>query len=125
MLYKIIVVITFILVAVSAVTEILFPAHLLALVGIESNLQTDFLLRTTAIALISFLPNLQQLIHDSDSTTSKRTLLGIAIYMFLSSSVDYFAFTQSIVNQYSIPSIIFRIAVGSILFYFACRKSSK
>jgi hypothetical protein len=124
MLHKIIVAFTILLIACSAIAEILFPSNMLAFVGIDSNLQTDFLLQTTAVALLSFLPSIWSARNEVNSPAARNALIGIAIYMFLSSLVDYQAFTKNIVNQMSIPSIVFRCILGLDLLWLSFRKST-
>lgn len=124
-MHKIIIAFTILLIACSAIAEILFPSKMLAFVGIVSNRQMDFLLQTTAVALMSFLPSIWSARNEINSIASRNAVFGIATYMFLSSLVDYQAFTKEIVNQMSIPSIIFRCLLGGILFYLSFRKVSK
>jgi hypothetical protein len=123
MFYKIVIRFTALLIAFSAIAEIIFPANMLTFVGIDSNLQTNFLLRTTAVALISFLPGLWSARNEINSPATRNAILGIAMYMFLSSIIDYQAFTQAVVNQMSVPSVIFRCLLGIILLWFVFRKS--
>jgi len=125
MFYKITIGFTFTLILCSAIAELLFPANMLTFVGIDSNIQTNFLLRTTAVALLSFLPSIWSAKNEINSPASRNAVFGIAIYMFLSSLVDYHAFTQGVVNQYSIPSVIFRVAIGFVLLWFTYRKTSE
>jgi hypothetical protein len=94
MLHKIIITITVLFIAGSAIAELLFPSEMLTFVGIPSNQQTDFLLRTTAVALLSLLPSLWSARDEANLPASRNALFGIAAYMFLSSAVDYQAFAQ-------------------------------
>jgi hypothetical protein len=116
--YKIVIIITAGLIAVSAIAELLFPSRMLAFVGITSNPQMDFLLRTTAVALIAFLPSLWAARNSTHMPTFRSALFGIAVYMFLSSTVDFQAFIQGIVNSMSVPSIIFRVLLGITILWF-------
>ena len=125
MLYQLIITGTAGLLAISAIAEFLFPSKLLAFVGIASNLQMNFLLRTTAVALIAFLPSLWTARNNSNIRASRSTLFGIAIYMFLSSAVDFQAFMQGIVNSMSVPSISFRILLGTVILWFSMKGTSK
>lgn len=124
-LSKIIIIITAGLIAVSAITELLFPSRMLAFVGIISNPQMDFLLRTTAVALIALLPSLWAARNDTNSPASKSSLFGIVVYMFLSSAVDFQAFVQGIVNSMSVPSIIFRVLLGITILWFISGSSKE
>lgn len=123
MINKIIVIFTIVLIACSAIAEILFPAQMLAFVSIVATPQTEFLLQTTAVGLLSLLPSLWSARNGVNSPVSRNALIGIAVYMFLSSLVDYQAFTKNIVNQMSIPSIIFRCILGLGLLWLSFRKT--
>ena len=115
---KIIIIIIAGLIAISAIAELLVPSRMLAFVGITSNAQMDFLLRTTAVALIALLPSLCAARNDTNSPASRSALFGIAVYMFLSSAVDFQAFIQGIVNSMSVPSIILRVLLGITILWF-------
>ena len=112
MLHQLIITSIIALLAISAIAELIFPSKLLGFVGITSNLHTEFLLRTTAVALIALLPSLWAARSNVHTPTSRSPLFGIAIYMFLSSVVDFQAFAQGIVNSMSVPSIILRVLLG-------------
>ena len=115
---KIIIIITAGLITLSAIAELLFPSRMLAFVGITSNPQVDFLLRTTAVALIALLPSLWAARNDPISPASRSALFGIAVYMFLGSAVDFQAFIQGLVNSMSVLSIIFRVLLGITILWF-------
>lgn len=125
MSHRIIIIVTALLIAFSTIAELLFPSKMLAFVGIASNPQTDFLLRTTAVALIAILPSLWTARNDAKSPASRSALLGIAVYMFLSSAVDFQAFTQGIVNSMSVPSVAFRVLLGITILWLIVRGASK
>lgn len=125
MLYKVIIIITVLLIACSAMAELLFPSKMLAFVGIFSNPQMEFLLRTTAVALIALLPSLWTARNNANSPVSRNSLFGTVVYMLLSSAVDFQAFTQMIVNSMSVPSIMFRVFLGIIILWFIMRGTSK
>lgn len=125
MTYKIIITTTTGLIAVSAIAELFFPSKMLAFVGITSNPQMDFLLRTTAAALIALLPSLWAARNNVITPATRSALFGIAVYMFLSSAVDFHAFTQRIVNSMSVPSIIFRVLLGVTILWLIMRGASK
>ena len=122
---RIIIIVTALLITFSAIAEFLFPSKMLALVGIASNPQTEFILRTTAVALIALLPSLWTARNDAKSPASRSALLGIAVYMFLSSAVDFQAFTQGIVNSISVPSVVFRVLLGITILWLIRRGASK
>lgn len=125
MVHKIIITTTVALIALSAIAELLFPSKMLAFVGITSNPQTDFLLRTTAVALIALLPSLWTARNNANSPASRSALFGVAAYMFLSSTVDFRAFTQGIVNLMSVPSVVFRLIWGMIILWLVLRSTNK
>jgi len=51
----------------------------------------------------------------ADSPLARALLAGFVAYMYLSSLVDFHAYTPSIDNAASLPSIAFRILPGTIL----------
>jgi hypothetical protein len=112
MLHKVIITITALLIAGSAIAELLIPSEMLTFVGIDSTQQTDFLLRTTAVVLLALLPGLWSVRNEATSSTARNVLIGTAAYMFLSSTVDAQAFAQGIVNTMSVPSIALRVLWG-------------
>jgi len=125
MSHRIIIIVTALLIAFSAIAELLFPSQLLAFVGITNTPQTEFLLRTTSVALIAILPSLWTARNDAKSPASRSALLGIALYMFLSSAVDFQAFTRGIVNSMSVPSVVFRVLLGIMILWLIMRGASK
>jgi hypothetical protein len=125
MLHKIIITITVLFIAGSAIAELLFPSEMLTFVGIPSNQQTDFLLRTTAVALLSLLPSLWSARDEANLSASRNALFGIAAYMFLSSAVDYQAFAQGVINSMSVPSVALRVLWGIGILWLTFRGASK
>jgi hypothetical protein len=114
------VVIPFIVVlfAISAIGYFVFPDKMLSVVGITSNAQMEFLVRTLAAALVALIPSAWAVRHKIDSPLYRPILAGIAGYMFLSSAVDLYAYASNIVNTASVPSIIFRVLLGGIVVWF-------
>ena len=109
-------IITFItlLLAVSAVGLLFFPSKMLAIVGIVSNDQMDFLLRASGVGVASLIPGAwASRTSTTTSPVSRAVLIGLMIYMFLSSIVDFQAYTQSIVNAASVPSMAFQVIIGN------------
>jgi hypothetical protein len=98
---------------------------MLTFVGVASHPQTDFLLRTTAVALLALLPSLWSARNETSSPTSRSALFGAAAYMFLSSAVDYQAFTQGIVNTMAVPSVALRVLWGIAILWLIYRGTSK
>jgi hypothetical protein len=58
-------------------------------------------------------------------TLSRAMLVGLIGYLFLSSLVDFYAYTQSIVNAASIPSIAFRVLLGIAILWLAIKDMTK
>ena len=105
------------LIALSAVGFLFVPSQMLAIVGIASNNQMDFLIRSTGVALAALVPGVWAARTATTSTLSRAVLVGLVGYLFLSSVVDFHAYTQSIVNAASIPSIAFRILLGAVIIW--------
>jgi hypothetical protein len=99
---------------------------MLGVVGIVSNDQMDFLLRASGVGVASLIPGTWALrTSTTTSPVSRAVLIGLVIYMFLSSIVDFQAYTQSIVNAASIPSMAFRILLGIAILLLAFKDTSK
>jgi cell division protein FtsW (lipid II flippase) len=105
------------LLAVSAIGYLFFPSAMLSVVGMTSNNQTDFLVRTLAAALVALIPSAWQARKAENSALFRNVILGLAIYMFLSSAVDLHAYLIHLVNSASVPSVIFRVGMGAILLW--------
>jgi len=108
--------ITFLL-AASAIGYLFFPSVMLSIVGIRSNSQIDFLVRTLAAAFIAMIPSTWSVRKNNNSSLHRSVILGLAIYMFLSSTVDLHAFLIHLVSAVSIPSILFRVLLGAVLLW--------
>jgi hypothetical protein len=121
-IYQAIVIFVVFLLAASAIGYLLFPSAMLSIVGIKSNNQMDFLVRTLAAALVALIPSTWSARKRENSSLFQSVVFGIAIYMFLSSIVDLHAFLTQIVNSVSIPSIFFRAALGGALLWLMPRK---
>jgi hypothetical protein len=99
---------------------------MLAVVGIISNDQMDFLLRASGVGVASLIPSAWALrTSPITSPVSRAVLIGLVVYMFLSSIVDFQAYTQSIVNATSIFSIAFRIVLGIAILVLAFKDKAK
>jgi hypothetical protein len=92
--------------AASAIGYLIFPSTMLSIVGITSNDQMDFLVRTLAAALVALIPSSWSVRKKGSSSLYQSVIFGLVIYMFLSSVVDLHAYLTHIVNSTSIPSII-------------------
>jgi uncharacterized membrane-anchored protein YitT (DUF2179 family) len=101
--------------AASAIGYLIFPSAMLSVVGITSNDQMDFLVRTLAAALVALIPSAWAARKRGNSSLYQSVILGLAIYMFLSSVVDLHAYLTQVVNSVSIPSIILRVLLGGVL----------
>ncbi len=111
------------LLALSAIGLLIFPSKMLAVVGIVSNEPMNFLLRTTGAAVASLIPGVWASRNSTASPVSRAVLIGLAGYLFLSSVVDFYAYTQSIVNAASIPSIAFRVILGIVILFLALKET--
>jgi hypothetical protein len=105
------------LLAASAIGYLIFPSAMLSVVGIKSNDQMDFLVRTLAAALVAVIPSAWSARKKDNPSLYQSVILGLAIYMFLSSAVDLHAFLTHIVNGASIASIILRVLIGGVLLW--------
>lgn len=123
MVHKVIITFTVFLFAASAIGYFIFPASMLKIVGITSNTQSDFLVRTLAAALVALIPSAWAVRNKSDSPVSRSVLMGLAIYMFLSSAVDLHAYLNNIVGFASVPSIAFRILLSGVILLLLPRQS--
>ncbi len=125
MILKYIITFTVLLLGVSAIGLLFFPSKMLAVVGIVSNDQTDFLLRASGVGVASLIPSAWASRTSISSPLSRAVLIGLVVYMFLSSIVDFQAYTRSIVNSASIPSMAFRILLGIAILFLAFQDTSK
>src|ERR1044071_8359725 len=112
-------IITFVifLFVVSAIGYLFFPSAMLSVVGITSNPQADFLVRTLAAALVALIPSAWSIRKRDNKSLFQSVIFGLAIYLFLSSLVDLHAFLTHLVNGSSIPSIVFRVILGGVLLW--------
>jgi len=108
--------------AASAVGYLIFPSAMLSVVGITSNDQIDFLVRTLAAALVALIPTSWSARKGEGSSLHPSVIFGLAIYMFLSSAVDLHAYLTHIVNSASIPSIVLRVGIGGVLLWLMPRR---
>ena len=108
--------------AASALGYLISPSIMLSIVGITSNDQMDFLVRTLAAALVALIPSSWSVRKGGSSSLYQSVIFGLAVYMFLSSAVDLHAYLTHIVNSTAIPSIIVRVVLGSLLFWLRPRQ---
>ena len=104
-----------ILLVASALGYLLVPSAMLGIVGIQSNPQVVFLVRTLAAAILALSPG-AWVARRRDGTDSQRSvLIGLAGYMFASSLVDLYGFVNQVVGVAAVPSIILRVILGAVL----------
>jgi hypothetical protein len=106
----------------SALGYLFAPSTMLSIVGMESTPAADFLVRTLAAALLALTPGAWAARRRSGSSDQRGILVGLAVYMFVSSIVDLRAFMGDVVGIASIPSIVLRVAVGGALVWLVPRR---
>jgi hypothetical protein len=104
-----------ILLVVSALGYLLVPAAMLGIVGMDSNPQVTFLVRTLAAALLALLPGAWAARRRDGTSGQRSVLIGLAGYMFASSLVDLYGFINQVVGVASVPSIALRVILGAVL----------
>jgi hypothetical protein len=104
-----------ILLVASALGYLLVPSAMLAIVGIQSNPQVTFLVRTLAAALLALSPGAWAARRRDHTAAQRSVLIGLAAYMFGSSLVDLYGFLNQIVGVAAVPSIAFRVILGAVL----------
>ena len=120
--YQAIIIFVVFLLAVSSIGYLFFPSAMLSVVGITSNPQADFLVRTLAAALVALIPGAWSIRKRDNTSLFQSVIFGLAIYMFLSSLVDLHAFLTHLVNGSSVPSIVFRVILGGVLLWLMPRE---
>jgi hypothetical protein len=113
------IVITIVLLAAAAAGYFFAPARMLGAVGIESSAQSEFLVRTLAAAFFGMIPAAWAVRRRSDGAVERAVLIGLALYMAAGSFVDLHAYLTSLVGPAAIPSVIFRLLLGSVLAWLA------
>ncbi len=122
---KYVIVFTTLLMTLSAIGLLFFPSSMLAVVGIVGDEQSEFLLRTAGVGVASLVPSAWATRTAAASPVSRAVLTGLAGYMFLSSAVDFHAYTKSIVNAAAIPSIAFRILLGGVILFLGVKQPAR
>ena len=112
---------TVVLLALSAVGFLLFPSKMLAVVGIVSNPAMDFLLRSTGVGVAALIPGAWAARTAMGSPVARAVLMGLVAYLLLSSVVDFYAYTLSIVGAIAIPSIAFRVILSAVMLWLALK----
>lgn len=104
-----------ILLVASALGYLLVPSAMLGLVGMDPNPQVTFLVRTLAAALLALSPGAWAARRRDHTSAQRGVLIGLAGYMFASSLVDLYGFINHIVGIASLPSIVLRVILGTVL----------
>ena len=84
-------------------------------VGIQSNPQVTFLVRTIAAALLALSPGAWAARRRDGTAGQRSVLIGLAAYPFASSLVDLYGFLNDIVGVASVPSIALRVLLGAVI----------
>jgi hypothetical protein len=93
------------------------PAAMLGIVGIQSNPQVTFLVRTLAVALLALSPGAWAARRRDGTSAQRSVLIGLAGYMFASSLVDLYGFINQVVGIAAVPSIALRVILGAVLIW--------
>jgi ABC-type Fe3+-siderophore transport system permease subunit len=99
----------------SALAYLFIPSTLLRFVGMDGDIQSNFLLRTLGAALLALSPITWSARRRDGSPVQRMILIGLAIYMFASSLVDLLALVDGVVSFVSVPSIAARVGLGVVL----------
>jgi len=104
-----------ILLVASALGYLLAPSAMLGIVGMDSNPQVTFLVRTLAAALLALSPGAWAARRRDGTSGQRGVLIGLAGYMFASSLVDLYGFVNQLVGVAAAPSITLRVILGTVL----------
>jgi hypothetical protein len=104
-----------VLLVASALGYLLVPSAMLGIVGMDSNPQVTFLVRTLATALLALSPAAWAARRRDGTSAQRSILIGLAGYMFASSLVDLYGFIKQVVGIASLPSIALRVILGAVL----------
>jgi hypothetical protein len=104
-----------ILLVASALGYLLVPSAMLGIVGMESDPQVKFLVRTLAAALLALSPGAWAARRREHTSAQRSVLVGLAGYLFASSLVDLYGFLNQLVGVAAVPSIILRVLLGAVL----------
>ena len=104
-----------ILLVASALGYLLVPSAMLGIVGMESDPQVTFLVRTLAAALLALSPGAWAARRREHTSAQRSVLVGLAGYLFASSLVDLYGFVNQLVGVAAVPSIILRVLLGVVL----------
>jgi len=104
-----------ILLVASALGYLLVPSAMLRIVGMESDPQVTFLVRTLAAALLALSSGAWAARRREHTSAQRSVLVGLAGYMFASSLVDLYGFVNQLVGVAAVPSIVLRVLLGAVL----------
>jgi hypothetical protein len=104
-----------ILLVASVLGYLLVPAAMLRIVGIQSNPQMTFLVRTLAAALLALSPGAWAARRRDGTAAQRSGLIGLAAYMFARSLVDLYGFLNQIVGVAAVPSIVLRVILAAVI----------
>ena len=104
-----------ILLVASALGYLLVPSAMLGIVGMDTNPQVTFLVRTLAAALLALSPAAWTARRRDGTSGQRSVLIGLAGYLFASSLVDLYGFINQVVGVASVPSIALRVIRGAVL----------
>ena len=104
-----------VLLVASALGYLLVPSAMLGIVGMDSNPQVTFLVRTLAPALLALSPAAWAARRRDGTSAQRSILIGLAGYMFASSLVDLYGFINQVVGVAAVPSIALRVILGAVL----------
>ena len=116
-IHKALVTFVVILIAASAIGYLFFPWAMLRVVGIRGDAQAYFFLRTLGAALLALVPGAWNARNGQTDSLYREVMRGLVIYMIVSSYVDWQAYRAELINQAAIPSIIFRLLLGGLLWW--------
>ena len=88
---------------------------MLGIVGIQSNPEVTFLVRTLAAALLALSPAAWAPRRRDGTSGQRSVLIGLAGSMFASSLVDLYGFINQVVGIASLPTIALRVVLGAVL----------
>jgi hypothetical protein len=97
---------------------------MLGIVGMDSNPQVTFLVRTLAAALLALSPAAWAARRRDGTSAQRSVLIGLAAYMFASSLVDLYGFINQVVGIASVPSIALRVFIGAVLVWLIPARNS-
>jgi hypothetical protein len=102
-----------ILFGVTGFGYLVVPGVMLSVVGIDSGITTDFLIRTEGVALLC-AATLIWAARDVRAAAAPIVLVALAAYYIVGSVVDLAAFGQGVVGVAAVPTAAGRIVIGCL-----------